>query len=91
MLALESWRELACADAAIDAMEPDVEALLVRRGREGGFECFLVPIDACYELTGIVRRRWRGFDGGEDARRDIDAFFDALREKSRAADEAHLP
>jgi hypothetical protein len=58
---------------------------LIRRGRDGGFECFLVPIDACYELTGIVRRRWRGFDGGEEARRDIDAFFGALREKSRPA------
>jgi hypothetical protein len=66
-------------------MEADVEALLVRRGRDASFECFLVPIDSCYELTGIVRRRWRGFDGGEEARRDIDGFFDALREKSRPA------
>ena len=36
-------------------MEPDVEALLVRRERDASFECYLVPIDACYELTGIVR------------------------------------
>lgn len=85
LLPLDSWRELAAADPAIETMEPDVEALLVRRGRDGGFECFLVPIDACYELTGIVRRRWRGFDGGEEARRDIEDFFAALREKSRPA------
>ncbi len=87
MLPLEAWRELASTHPAIETMEADVEALLVRRGREGDFECFLVPIDTCYELTGIVRRRWRGFDGGEEARRDIDAFFDALREKSRPAGE----
>jgi Family of unknown function (DUF5947) len=85
LLPLDSWRELARAHPAIETIEADVEALLIRRGRDGGFECFLVPIDACYELTGIVRRRWRGFDGGEEARRDIDAFFGALREKSRPA------
>jgi Family of unknown function (DUF5947) len=85
LLPLDSWRELAASHPAIETMEADVEALLIRRGRDGGFECFLVPIDACYELTGIVRRRWRGFDGGEEARGDIDAFFGALREKSRPA------
>ena len=83
LLPLDAWRDMATVDPIIESMETDVEALLVRRGRDAGFECFLVPIDACYELTGIVRRRWRGFDGGEEARRDIDAFFDALREKSR--------
>ncbi|MGQ0572803.1 MAG: DUF5947 family protein [Pseudonocardia sp.] len=62
-------------------LEPDVEALLVRRGRsdDGAPECLLVPIDACYRLVGIVRLHWRGFDGGSDAWREIDAFFDALR------------
>src|SRR5215469_11943750 len=89
-LALDSWRELASSDPAIETMEADVEALLVRRDRDGSFEFFLVPIDACYELTGIVRRRWRGFDEGEEARRDIDAFFAELRDKSRAESAASL-
>jgi hypothetical protein len=85
LLPLDAWREISSADPIIQTMEADVEALLVRRGRDASFECFLVPIDSCYELTGIVRRRWRGFDGGEEARRDIDGFFDALREKRRPA------
>ena len=85
LLPLEEWNQLATTDPALASMEADVEALLVRRSRDGRFECFLVPIDSCYELTGIVRRRWRGFDGGEQARRDIDTFFDALRERSRTA------
>ena len=41
-------------------------------------ECFLVPIDVCYELVGRLRRVWRGFDGGQDARREIDDFFGTL-------------
>ena len=56
---------------------PDVEALLVRRTREIN-ECFLVPIDACYELAGRIRQRWSGFGGGFEAEAEIDAFFTAL-------------
>jgi len=64
-------------------LEPDVETLLVHgRAEAGGFDCFLAPIDACYELVGRVRRTWRGFHGGEEARREIDAFFAGLRAKS---------
>ena len=34
-------------------------------GRRARCECFLVPIDACYELVGQLRRLWQGFDGGQ--------------------------
>ena len=53
-------------------------------------ECFLVPIDACYELVGELRRLWRGFDGGSEAHDALDAFFDRVRAARRvraAADE----
>jgi hypothetical protein len=64
------------------SIEDDVEALLVRR--EGDrFECYLVPIDVCYELVGTVRMHWKGFDGGEEALKAIGEFFDRLRERSR--------
>jgi hypothetical protein len=63
-------------------MEADVEALLVSRSTNG-FECFLVPIDACYELVGRVRRSWKGFDGGQEAWADIESFFTSLRERSK--------
>ena len=83
-LPLEAWQEVVQANPVLETLAPDLEALLVygRRDRSG-FDCFLVPIDACYELTGIVRQRWRGFDGGEEAWREIEAFFTRLREKSR--------
>ena len=86
MLTLEAWQNLAAGNPTLATLEQDVEALLINRPRGGNFECFVVPIDACYELTGIVRRRWKGFDGGEEVRRDIDAFFDSLRAKCRLAE-----
>ncbi|MEV6846324.1 DUF5947 family protein [Actinoplanes sp. NPDC051411] len=38
-------------------------------------------IDARYELTGRLRRVWRGFDGRE-AREEISRFFTRVRERS---------
>lgn len=67
------------------ALEPDVEALLVdgRRGASHGETCLLVPISACYELVAIIRRRWRGMDGGDAVRAEITAFLGRLRQQSR--------
>jgi hypothetical protein len=82
LLSLEAWAEVVAANPVMTDLAPDVEALLVRRAGEG-FECYLVPIDACYELVGLVRMHWKGFDGGEEAWAAIDGFFDAVRERSR--------
>ncbi|MDT5360728.1 MAG: hypothetical protein QOC69_2490, partial [Mycobacterium sp.] len=38
--------------------------------------------DACYEFIGGLRMLWRGFDGGQEAREFIDAFFDQLASRS---------
>jgi hypothetical protein len=81
LLPPETWEEIVRANPLFAGTTPDVEALLVRRG-ERGWECYLVPIDACYELVGLVRLHWKGFDGGQEAWREIDAFFARLREKS---------
>ena len=88
-LPLEAWAALVRRSPVLETLAPDVEALLVRGRKDGqGFESYLVPIDACYELTGRVRRRWKGFDGGEEAWNDVDAFFARLAERSRDAGEA---
>jgi hypothetical protein len=91
-LPLEAWQEVVQANPVLETLVPDVEALLVygRRDRSG-FDCFLVPIDACYELTGVVRQRWRGFDGGAEAWQEIEAFFARLRAKSREVPEERSP
>jgi hypothetical protein len=88
-LALEAWADGVGASALAATLEPDVEALLVRRGdagRGGRAEALLVPVDACYRLVGLVRRHWKGFDGGTEAWAVIDAFFDELRERARELD-----
>jgi hypothetical protein len=77
-LPIDAWSGLA------GELRPDVEALLVRvdptRSRQ---ECYVVPIDACYELVGRLRKLWRGFDGGSEAHAAIDAFFDKVEERAR--------
>jgi hypothetical protein len=70
-------------------LEPDVEALLVRHDatRAERSACLLVPVDACYRLVGLVRRHWRGFDGGAEAWLHIDRFFDDARSRARDVDQ----
>jgi hypothetical protein len=89
LLPLATWEELTRTNPVLSGLEPDVEALLVKRskGEDGGFECYVVPIDACYELVGRIRKRWKGFEGGEEAWSEIDAFFAMVREKSGMAAE----
>jgi hypothetical protein len=77
-LPVSAWRDAVEANPVLGTLEPDVEALLISRLR-GRETAFIVPIDACYELTGRLRRQWRGFDGGREAWNEIDAFFTAFR------------
>jgi len=84
LLDLDSWDALVKANLILETLLPDVEALLVRVGDEQ-HEAFVVPIDACYELVGEVRRLWRGFDGGREANDAIDQFFVDLHEKCSRA------
>jgi hypothetical protein len=64
-------------------LDADVEALLVRRPRAGAPECWLVGIDVCHQLTALLRRKWRGFSGGDEVAVAVDEFFARLREKIR--------
>ena len=84
LLELEAWIELEAANPVLADMEADVEALLVSRAH-GMQEYWLVPIDDCYELVGLIRSRWKGLAGGEEVWEAIDRFFDdlATREERR--------
>jgi hypothetical protein len=84
LLELEAWKDLEAANPVLGGLEPDVEALLVSRARDMR-EHWIVPIDDCYELVGLIRSRWRGFGGGEEVWGAIDRFFDDLstREATR--------
>ncbi len=85
-LPLETWQAVLASNPELARLSPDVEALLVRTPERGGsVSCYLVPIDACYELVGQLRSVWRGFDGGSEARTLLSEFFARIEAKARPA------
>jgi len=68
-------------DRVLADLEPDVEALLVNRTR-GRRESWIVPVDRCYELVGLVRTHWSGFTGGDELWNALDEFFARLRKEA---------
>jgi hypothetical protein len=86
LLSLESWEEIAAQNRALRRMEPDVEALLVNRiglTQQGGSAAYyVVPIDECYRLVGLIRLHWKGLSGGAEVWSEIHRFFDDLRSRS---------
>jgi len=83
LLPLDAWREVVAANPAFAALESDVEAVLLRAREGAPPDCYLVPIDVCYALTGLVRRTWKGFEGGAEALQAIDRFFADLDASAR--------
>lgn len=83
-LSLSAWNDLAAANPWVRAAAPDVEALLVRKNGDPDpdYECFVVPIDACYDLVGRIRLQWSGFDGGHEIRTEIGRFFADVASRS---------
>jgi hypothetical protein len=84
-LDLDAWTAISAADPRVGLLADDVEALLVRVDSDTEAaqpDCHLVPIDTCYEFVGGLRMLWRGFDGGQQAREFIDAFFAQLAARS---------
>ncbi|GAA3264395.1 DUF5947 family protein [Streptomyces lavendulae] len=78
----QTWQDVLGSGRLSELLEPDVEALLLRRA-EGRTSCHLVPIDVCYELVGRMRLLWQGFDGGAEARAALDAFFAEVGRRAR--------
>ena len=82
LLKLSAWEELEKGNPVLEGMEWDVEALLVNRVR-GAREHFLVPIEECYSLVGLIRTHWRGLSGSREVWEEIRRFFEGLRERSK--------
>ena len=83
LLRLETWQDLVRDNPPLAQMQPDVEALLVNRigvaRSTEPAEYFILPIDECFRLTGLMRLHWKGLSGGTEVWRAIGAFFDDLR------------
>jgi hypothetical protein len=83
-LELVSWQQLERENPILAELEPDVEALLVNRvGDEAGY--WLVPLDECYSLVGLIRTRWKGLSGGKQVWQELDSFFADLDLRARSA------
>ena len=80
-LSLESWEEILSQNFLLQTMEPNVEAFLVNRVGSNP-EYFLVPIDECYRLVGLIRMHWKGLSGGTEVWQQIERFFAGLRSRS---------
>ncbi|HEX2376530.1 MAG TPA: DUF5947 family protein [Miltoncostaeaceae bacterium] len=80
-LDLGAWEELVAANAVLEGLETDVEAVVVNR-LGGARQHAIVPIDECYRLVGLVRVNWQGISGGPQIETAVAGFFAELREKA---------
>jgi hypothetical protein len=87
LLGLDRWRELEAANPILAQLEPDVEALLVNRVGAAR-DHFVVSIEECYRLVGLVRVGWRGLSGGSEVWEAIANFFTELRERAKVVGDA---
>ena len=91
LLSMEAWQEMEQSHGALLQLQPDVEALLVNRvGQARGLaraEYYIVPIDACYRLVGVIRMHWKGLSGGAEVWTEIGSFFSELRTKAEILSE----
>ena len=77
LLDLGAWEGVVRDNPVLGEMEPDTEALLVNRVGDAR-AYYLVPIDECYKLVGLIRARWSGLSGGSEVWEEIGRFFAAL-------------
>jgi uncharacterized protein DUF5947 len=77
-----AWERAARRCEPLRSIRPAVEAVLINTIR-GNDERWLVPVDECYRLVGIVRRDWRGLSGGRQVWPEIDRFFRELATRER--------
>jgi uncharacterized protein DUF5947 len=83
-LELDAWEALEADNPLLRTLEPDVEALLVNRSL-GARRHWIVPIDECYGLVGLIRTTWRGFTGGAEVWQGIRQRFEELDRRARPA------
>jgi hypothetical protein len=77
----ETWAELVALHPSLGRLADDVEALLVNRTK-GARDCYIVPIDECYMLAGIIRQHWTGLSGGDELLESMRLFFESLKQRA---------
>lgn len=87
-LSLDSWEEIVNCNPVLRELQPDTEALLVNRVGKSSLY-FIVPIDQCYRLVGLIRTKWKGLAGGTEVWDAINSFFVELEVRSLGVAVAH--
>ncbi|MFF4019637.1 DUF5947 family protein [Streptomyces sp. NPDC001843] len=73
----EAWRKVVAGCPELATLAPEVEALLVNTAR-GLDHHWIVPVDDCFRIVGVVRQEWRGMSGGETIWAALERFFAEL-------------
>ncbi|MEP7145563.1 MAG: DUF5947 family protein [bacterium] len=80
-LKLEAWEKLEQLNPVLKSLVPDLEGLLINRIDSSPLY-YIVPIDSCYKLIGMIRNSWQGLFGGSGTKVTTRKFFDELSERS---------
>jgi hypothetical protein len=88
LLTFRTWEELERLNPLLREVAPGVEALLVNR-TAGAREHYLVSIDECYRLVGLIRLNWRGLSGGTEVWKEIASFFRELEDHAEFVTGSH--
>jgi hypothetical protein len=80
-LNLGSWNLLKQKNQALEELEPDIEGFMINR-LDKPAEYYIVPIDCCYKLIGLIRLKWQGMHGGKEMRSSVRGFFKNLKKKA---------
>jgi hypothetical protein len=83
LVALDDWDEIARENPDLQTLESDVEGVLVYRVGNAR-EYYIIPIDECFRLVGMIRRKWKGFSGGAEVWQEVGRFLDALKNSQRS-------
>jgi hypothetical protein len=78
----DAWEAILEDYPPLRGLQPDVEALLVNR-LDAEPEYFILGIDRCYALVGLIRTHWKGISGSPEVWEEIGRFFTELKGCSR--------
>jgi len=90
LLSLETWTDIEDKNPVLRELQPEVEALLANRvgaNRGAASQYYIVPIDECYKLVGLIRLHWHGLSGGTEVWREVATFFASLRGRTETVPE----
>ncbi len=84
----QAWEKILESNPALAKMESDTEALLVNRVGQAS-HYYIVPIDECFKLVGLIRTKWKGLGGGQELWQALGEFFSDLQKRAVVAEVAH--